>query len=497
VDNNHSRALSSEPIARGAEGPKFGPILALAVPAGLGGLALLSAVAPSLGAFMASHLSLVLILAACCSCALAYAAFDSTKWRKDISAIADSLDRKDELVEDGAGWSCLANRPHMAPLVASIRGFLGRVEARQTEAFGLLASNRMLARELDRLFQVLDSLNEGLLVLDTASRVVFANKAVAPFLTTTPFEARDRLARDTLRQQEVLSLLHAASDEGSMRGVRSIELPQDEETGQGHVAVFQSHGFAEDESVGQVLVFRDMSRLKNMEALQADFVDSVAHELRTPLTSIQAYVEMLIDGEAEDAQSKADFYNVIHEETHRLSQLIDNLLNVSMMESGSLQLDTAPTRLKRLLEDSVEVIRAQCDSKSITLTADLPDRLPTLSIDKRLFGIAVMNILGNAVKYTPEGGAVSLSTSSHEEAFHIDVTDSGIGIPEEDLVRVFDKFYRSSSAQEAHGSGIGLATARQIVRLHGGDIRVKSTVGQGSTFLIVMPRTLIDTTIGE
>ena len=168
-----------------------------------------------------------------------------------------------------------------------------------------------------------------------------------------------------------------------------------------------------------------------------------------------------------------------------------------MMNRGSARLENKPTRIKRLLEESAEVIRVQCEKKGIDLNVDLDDRLPTLDIDKSLFGMAVQNLLSNAVKYTPEGGKICLSTSSKEEEFRIEVKDTGIGIAEDELDQVFEKFYRASSAESVHGSGIGLSTARAIVRLHGGDVEAVSKCGEGSTFSIVLPRSLINQSIGE
>lgn len=202
-------------------------------------------------------------------------------------------------------------------------------------------------------------------------------------------------------------------------------------------------------------------------------------------------------GDTIEKQTQHDFFNVIYEETYRLSQLIDNLLNISMMDSGAARLEITPTRIKRLLEESAEVVQLQCQKKGVSLKVDLDDRLPTLDIDKSLFGMAVQNLLSNAAKYTPEGGKIRLSTSSQEEEFRIEFRDTGIGIAEDELDLVFEKFYRASSAETEHGSGIGLSTARAIVRLHGGDIEVVSKLGEGSTFSIVLPRSLINRSIGE
>ncbi|NQU41925.1 HAMP domain-containing histidine kinase, partial [bacterium] len=194
-----------------------------------------------------------------------------------------------------------------------------------------------------------------------------------------------------------------------------------------------------------------------------------------------------------------NFYNIIYEETHRLSQLIDNLLNLSMLETGAANIHIAPTRLKKLLQDCVDVVLPQCESHSIRLVADLPDRLPTLDLDKSLFTVAIMNILGNAVKYTPDGGTVTLFTVSKEDDFLIIIQDNGIGIPDTYLPRIFEKFFRCPAGedQKRPGSGVGLATAMQIVRIHGGNIGVQSKIGEGTQFTILLPRSLINSSVGD
>jgi two-component system phosphate regulon sensor histidine kinase PhoR len=172
---------------------------------------------------------------------------------------------------------------------------------------------------------------------------------------------------------------------------------------------------------------------------------------------------------------------------------------MSVMESGAAKLDITPTRLKKLIEDCIEVVRSQCDEKNIRLETDLPDRLPVMDVDKRLLQVATMNILGNAVKYTRPGGTITVFTTSTDSEILLHVRDSGIGISESDMPRIFEKFYRCPSEEvaQAAGSGIGLATAQQIVCLHGGQIRVTSKVGEGSVFTIALPRSRVNASHGE
>lgn len=208
---------------------------------------------------------------------------------------------------------------------------------------------------------------------------------------------------------------------------------------------------------------------------------------------------MLIDGEAGDEGTRREFFNIIYEETNRLNRLIDNLLNISKMELGTVVINRTPTRLKKLIEDSAAVVEAQAAKKKMQLLVELPDRLPAVDVDKDLMNVVLVNLLGNAVKYTPESGRVSVSSTSTSEGILVHVSDTGVGIGKEDMPRVFDKFYRGSGKLNAEvtGSGLGLCIARQITRLHGGNITVSSRVGEGSQFTVTIPRDAIVTALGD
>lgn len=384
-------------------------------------------------------------------------------------------------------------------LEKGLQSLSSSIEVNRATIVDLQTSNCLLARDHRQVLQCLESLRDGIILIDPEGRIQFANKAASPFLRVSEEDARGNSVMECTSIPEIRNLFEQGVDRVGSKGTESIEIEADIRCSYEHTLMTSTHIMdSESGRGGKALVFQEISRMKSVERLQAQFVDSVAHELRSPLTSIRAYAELLVDGgDSIDKQTQHDFFNVIYEETYRLSQLIDNLLNISMMDSGAARLEITPTRIKRLLEESAEVIRVQCEKKGIDLNVDLDDRLPTLDIDKSLFGMAVQNLLSNAVKYTPEGGKIRLSTSSQEEEFRIEVKDTGIGIAEDELDQVFEKFYRASSAESVHGSGIGLSTARAIVRLHGGDVEAVSKLGEGSTFSIVLPRSLINQSIGE
>ena len=256
-------------------------------------------------------------------------------------------------------------------------------------SINLLTKSKLLERDLRRYAEYLDAHEDGFVLLDRTQSIVFANRAAKEHLNVAPEEARGQHLREAIRDTNVVTFVHEADNQQTLTGVQHLELESDSGDLESEVLLYPV--FGEDGSQhGSLVVYRKVAQLRNMQKLHSEFIDGIAHELRTPLTSIRAYVEMLVDGEAEDKQTVHNFYNFIYEETYRLSQLIDNMLNISMLETGTTHLDITPTRLKRLLEESADVVQPQCDQKNVELVVDLDDRLPTFDVDKSLFGMAVM-----------------------------------------------------------------------------------------------------------
>ena len=411
--------------------------------------------------------------------------------------LADGIAQLRAVIHDEDDAAVVTARLSLGQLIGT---FAGELTQREMSRLDAVASAAALQRERRRLSRLLDSMQDGIVTVDLAQNVIFASRAAAPFLKVPTDEAEGKPVVACFKDQDVLELVAGRNTGRMAHGMRTVELPPEPDSDRDYYAVSLWPAYEDDGApVGQVLLFRNISRIKSAEELQADFMDSVAHELRTPLTSIRAYVELLIDDEAGDPETKYKFYNVIYEETYRLSQLIDNLLNISMMESAYPKLDVAPVRLKKLVEDCLTVVASQCERKQIVLEAQLGDRLPTFNLDKKLISVAFNNILSNAVKYTGEGGSITIATNRDDTEFRVTCRDTGIGIAEDHLPRIFDKFFRCAPTDgvDVPGSGVGLATALQIMRQHGGDIQVQSQVGEGSVFSLVFPCSLINPAMGE
>jgi PAS domain S-box-containing protein len=245
-----------------------------------------------------------------------------------------------------------------------------------------------------------------------------------------------------------------------------------------------------DQPGGDTLItIEDIGQLREDQRARDNFLYHVTHELRTPLTSIHAYAETLTKPGFDDEQTRKECYNVIISETRRLSSLVENILSISQLEVGTARLDIGEVDLVRLTRQMVQDNLGAADQKTIDLTLVLPPKVPKLRGDKQRLSVLLTNLIGNAIKYTKEGGRVQVCVEVSDYCLRIVVSDTGIGIAPEDQLHVFDKFYRAASdeVQTIAGTGLGLAIAREVARLHGGDILLESELGKGSKFVVELP----------
>jgi two-component system phosphate regulon sensor histidine kinase PhoR len=199
---------------------------------------------------------------------------------------------------------------------------------------------------------------------------------------------------------------------------------------------------------------------------------------------------MLMEDEIDNIEMQKEFYNTISDETRRLTRLVKNLLNISKIEMGSLTLKKGLVKSDWLFDDCLTAVEGAAQKKNITIERNLPDHFPSLFGDKELLKVGIINILGNAVKYTPEKGQIKFTLTEQDDVVVFEVIDNGYGISKEDLAHIFDKFYRSTDPRvnEQTGSGLGLALTSEIIRLHGGEVQVSSKVDEGSHFVIRLPK---------
>jgi two-component system phosphate regulon sensor histidine kinase PhoR len=242
---------------------------------------------------------------------------------------------------------------------------------------------------------------------------------------------------------------------------------------------------------GIVAVLHDITREKEISQMKSDFVSHVSHELKTPIAVITAYSEMLADGEVDDEKSKKEFYTSIQSQAERLSRLIEDILNISRIESGLIKVAKKPVSLAILIEEQLQTIKSYAEEKNITVISQKPIVYDQVYADRDMILEVIVNLLSNAIKYTNPGGTVEIKTEVDEitSVARVTVADTGVGILEDELEHIFDKFYRvETNKEQVKGTGLGLNLVKQIVeKVHNGRVFVKSKVGQGSTFGFELP----------
>ena len=376
--------------------------------------------------------------------------------------------------------------PDLQQLVSAANGIIGHAKEMigdaQLRTKELDIRLRIATAERQHAEAIIYSISDAVLVTDPFDDLVLANDAAAKTFSFDLANGRAPLQK-VLSDARMVSLIREMRQSDSKAGRRVLEHQVADRTYKVTLSCVAPRG---DHPAGVVAVLHDMTREKEVAQLKSDFVSHVSHELRTPLASIKAYVEMLIDGEASDDKTQAEFYEIIQNEANRLSRLIDNILNLSRIESGLVKTNKRPQSLTVVLKDAVEVIKPQAKQKQITVLEEIPPAIYQTLIDRDMLYEAVLNLLSNAVKYTAEGGRVTVRCVADEAAKKVcvHIVDTGVGIPPKDLPFVFDKFYRcDANSRMAKGTGLGLSLVKHIVEaVHQGRVMLESEVGKGSTF---------------
>ena len=236
-------------------------------------------------------------------------------------------------------------------------------------------------------------------------------------------------------------------------------------------------------------MLHDISELQRLERVRRDFIANVSHEFKTPLTAIQGFAETLLGGALEDPQNNRRFLGIIRDHAIRLGRLTDELLKLSEIEAGKLELDLRPVAVSDLIESCVETARLKATQKQQTLGVECQPDLPPVRADSSRLREVLQNLLDNAVQYTPAGGRITVLAARVDSQVVLSVSDTGIGIPKADQERIFERFYRvdATRSREVGGTGLGLSIARHLIEAHGGHISVASEVGRGSTFAVFLP----------
>lgn len=385
---------------------------------------------------------------------------------------------KDFAERAGSGDFTPLERDHGHDEIADLSDALGRTVA------GLGQTVRTLTDERNRSSAILGSMVEGVAVVTGEERILYCNQAFEQILELPAGTSQGRTLVEALRQADLVALVRQA-----LSGAEEL-------TGEVEVGTVRRRNFSVTAAPvrstganGAVLVLHDITELRRLERVRRDFVANVSHEFKTPLTAIQGFAETLLNGALDDKANRKHFVEIIRDHARRLARLTDDLLKLSRIEAGRLELEIRPVRVAALVNGCVETARLNAQARGLRIVVDLPDDVPAVRGDGAQLGEVLQNLIDNAVQYTPSGGQVDVQARANGHDVTFTVSDTGIGIPESDLERIFERFYRVDAARsrEAGGTGLGLAIARHIVDAHGGRIWVESAVGQGSRFHFSIP----------
>ncbi len=395
----------------------------------------------------------------------------------------------------------------IAAIERAMAALRSRVQAMNARRRELEVQVRVAEAQRSHLEAILNTISDAVIVTDAFNEIALANEAAARILKFDLEPALRKPVDQVIEDRTLIKMIKDIHEGGDPALRKNFEyklpaiaghnatydialacIPAAPDTGKANKT---ASGGERKKSAGVVTILRDVTKDKEIADMKSDFVSSVSHELRTPLSSIKAYMEMLVDGEADDEDTRAEFYNIIQGETDRLSRLIDNILNISRIESGIIKVHREYVLLTELSREAVEILLPQAKAKQISLT-ELPSNVyHQVHGDRDMILQAILNVIGNAIKYTPPGGGIKLfvETDADNDNIAIVVEDTGVGIPEKDIPHLFDKFYRVSDHKAmAKGTGLGLSFVKHVIEtVHSGKVEVKSELGKGTRFTLTLP----------
>lgn len=388
-----------------------------------------------------------------------------------------------------------------ARAIATTRDEAGRL----TASFNRMADElddtvTRLTRERSRMAAVLENMADGVLIIDPRGSVRLINPAASKLLKTSQQTAAGASIAQVVRHHQIIELWQDCRSTGQMQA-GAVEIDRQRIFWQVIITSFQ-----EEDTRGYLMIIQDLSRIRRLETVRRDFISNISHELRTPLASLKALTETLRDGALEDPPTAQRFLNSMETEIDALTQMVQELLEISRIEAGQTVLRLRPTSVEEVIGPPVERLLAQAERSTLTLSVEIAADLPLALVDGERIQLVVTNLVHNAIKFTPPGGTIAVRAragragevpasarqgtplvSGGWQVIIIQVTDSGVGIPARDLPRVFERFYKADRARGSGGTGLGLSIARHLVESHGGHIWVESEEGVGSTFSFSLP----------
>jgi two-component system phosphate regulon sensor histidine kinase PhoR len=338
------------------------------------------------------------------------------------------------------------------------------------------------AREKERLHSVLHALTDGVVIFNRHGEARLLNRAAEQLLNTDVQKALDRTVVQVVSDYRIVEIYNrSVKREAEEVGILEME--------GGRVWRVTVTPLLKSSRRGHVMILQDLTRLHQLQTVRQDFITNISHELRTPLASLRALVETLADSAMDDPPAAQRFLQRMEVEVDALTQMVQELLELSQIESGQASLRLQEQPAAAVLARGAERLRPQAERSNLALHLDLSDQLPRIIVDPDRIQQVVINLVHNAIKFTPAGGCITISAQPAPAAGEVIVSirDTGVGIASEDLPRIFERFYKTDRARSGGGTGLGLAIAKHIVQAHSGRIWAESNVGKGSVFYFTLP----------
>ncbi|HLG28582.1 MAG TPA: ATP-binding protein [Candidatus Brocadiales bacterium] len=354
---------------------------------------------------------------------------------------------------------------------------------------------KTISEHTNELMAILSSMIEGVVAIDENERVMMINEAAKKMFNLYDDSIIGRPYWEIIRNNELYSCIARALAEGHTRSAEITDALFSNKVFRAQVApIFElpaDNQQGKKKVTGAVLVFNDITDIRRLENMRIDFVANVSHELKTPITSIKGFVETLKERALNEPENARKFLDIIENHTNRLNNLINDLLNLSRIESKDIPLKITEINPLPVINKVAGGLTHRFQEKRQVLSIEFPDNFPQIMADESLLEQAITNLLDNAIKYTEDGGKITVSGTTEKNWIRLEVADTGIGIPLKDLPRIFERFYRVDKARsrEMGGTGLGLAIVKHIMAAHGGSVTVESKLGAGSKFTLLFPKT--------
>lgn len=343
---------------------------------------------------------------------------------------------------------------------------------------------RAMVSERDKMALIISSIDDAIFVVDDTGRITMMNKAAERVVQVPPEKAIGRAFIEIVRDYELDDVLQRCLKTGKQQSGFVETKPKK----QYFSMIITPLQVADNNN--SLIRIQDLTELRRLEVVRQDFISNISHELRTPISSVKALAETLKDNAVDDPSVAKDFLSKINIEADRLAQMVQELSELSRIEKGITQLNKKPIHMVEIIKYTLERLKAQANRAGITITLDISQDLPQVLADETRIEQVLINLIHNAIKFTPTDGRIHVSATEQGGAVEVSISDTGIGISSDDLPRIFERFYKADKSRSSRGTGLGLAIAKHIVEAHRGRIWADSIEGQGSTFRFTLPLTL-------